>query len=199
MRLMMAALLFISGITAQTVLTTSQPEGEYPQFFPDPFRDPWQKPDQVIAALNFATTETVAVIENGLPYFAPRIAPHVKRTYAVNSDARVFQGITAPPPTVLPILATPTNPNVSAITADTIMMVDMLRFLPQRAQYYPALALGLKPGGRLIIIDRKLPSVFPAAVNITSTVLLAELPLSGFKLLQQFTFLNYQYFVVFQR
>ena len=75
-------------------------------------------------------------------------------------------------------------------------MVDMLRFLPQRSLYFQGIVAGLKAGGRLVIIDRQLPAVFPAAVNVTSTILKGELPVGGFTLGRQFTFLQPNEFVL---
>src|SRR6201986_4878064 len=72
----------------------------------DPQRDPWHKPAQVIQALQFTGSETVAVIENGYPYFAPPILPYVKKVYAVNTNANAFQGLGKLPPGVSPIIAT---------------------------------------------------------------------------------------------
>ena len=78
------ALLFGAAVTLSAQTTPapvsqdqSQPGGEY-KIFRDPSRDPWQKPDQVIRALKFSASETVAVIESGYPYFPQRIAPLVK-------------------------------------------------------------------------------------------------------------------------
>jgi hypothetical protein len=183
-------------IQAQTATTTlSQSRGEY-LAQPDPLRDPWQQPDQVIAALNFSPTETVAVIENGYPYFPQRILPFVKKVYAVNSDARAFEGRGTLPPAISTIVGTDTDPHLHGIGFDTVIMVDTLRLLPDRLPYYLAIVDALKSGGRLVIIDRNLPAVIPSAL---SDLLLAnELPGAGLRLGKQYTFLKYQYFLVFQ-
>src|ERR1700735_5306497 len=90
-----------AALSAQTVPSAG---AEY-QFPRDARRDPWQMPDQVIKALNLSSSETVAVIEEGYPYFAPRIAPLVKKVYAVNTDLRAFEGRGALPASISMILS----------------------------------------------------------------------------------------------
>lgn len=191
-------LLFVllADLGAQTT-TSVLPGSEY-VIQPDPTRDPWQKPSQVIETLNFTSSQTVAVVEEGYPYFAQRIAPLVRKVYAINTDARAFQGRGQLPPTISTIVSTNSNPSVTGLGLDTIMMVDVLHSVPQRALYYAALLLGLKSGGRVVIIDRKLPSVFPASSILTDVQLQSELKLAGFTFANEFTFLPYQYFLGFQ-
>jgi arsenite methyltransferase len=196
MRIHFLLLVLSAALSAQTIPNPSR-GGEY-QFPPDARRDPWQKPDDVIKALNFSSSETVAVIEEGYPYFAPRIAPFVKKVYAVNTDLRAFQGRGALPSSISTIVSTSASPALSRLNIDTVIMVDLLRRIPQRMPYYQALTAGLNPGARVVVIDRKLPAAFPAATAVTDLVVKAELRLAGFRLVQSFTFLPYQYFLVFE-
>jgi hypothetical protein len=196
MRIYFFMLVLGANLSAQTVLNSS-PGREY-QFPFDARRDPWQMPDDVIKALNFSGSETVAVIEEGYPYFAPRIALLVKKVYAVNTDLRAFKGRGALPPGISTILSTSASPALARLNLDTVIMVDSLRRIPQRMPYYQALITGLNPGARVVIIDRKLPAVFPAATTITDLAIKTELQLVGFRFVQSFTFLPYQYFLVFQ-
>jgi len=195
MRLAIALLFSVVTLSAQG--RSGSQAGAENHIQNDPLRDPWQMPDQVISALKFSPAETVAVIENGYPYFAPRIAPLVKKVYAVNADQRAFQGRGELPSSVSLIVAGYTNPNLAGIDADTVLMVDVLRFLPQRSIYYLGIAAGLKPGGRLVIIDRILAATIPASARVTDVSLENELPPAGFGLLQKFNFLPHQYFIVF--
>jgi predicted methyltransferase len=197
MRVTLLLLVVMLGAHGQTGPASSS-KGSY-HLPPDPTRDPWQRPDEVIAALNFSKSETVIVIEDGYPYFPQRIAPLVKSVYAVNADARAFQGRGTLAGIASTVVGSDSDPRVVGLNADTVIMVDALRFVPQRALYFLALTAGLKPGGRLVIIDRNLPSVIPLAERLDDATVKAELPLSGFTLAQQFTFLPYQYFLVFQR
>ena len=196
MRIYLLLLVLGAALSAQTV-PNSSPGGEY-KFPLDARRDPWQMPDGVIKALNLSSSETVAVIEEGYPYFAPRIAPFVKKVYAVNSDPRAFQGRGVLPSGISAIVSTSASPALLRLNIDTVIMVDLLRRIPQRMSYYRALTAGLNSGARVVIIDRKLPAAYPAATAITDVVIKAELRLAGFRLTQSFTFLPYQYFLVFE-
>lgn len=196
MRIYLLLSVLVAALSAQTVPNLSP--GEEYKFPPDARRDPWQMPDAVIKALNLSSSETVAVIEEGYPYFAPRIAPFVKKVYAVNSDPRAFQGRGALPASISAIVTTSASPALSRLNIDTVIMVDLLRRIPQRRTYYQALMAGLNPGGRAVIIDRKLPAAYPAATATSDAVIKAELRLAGFRLAQSFTFLPYQYFLVFE-
>jgi len=197
MRIFLLPFVLWAALSAQTG-PNSLPGDQY-RFPPNSRRDPWQKPDQVIKALNFSASESVAVIEVGYAYFAPRIAPLVKKVYAVNTDSRAFEGPGSLPPSISTIVSTSANPFISGLNVDTVVLVDILRNVPQRMAYYQAVMLGLKPGGRLVIIDRKFPAVFPASMIITDTGLESELRLAGFNFQQEYTFLSNQYFLVFQR
>jgi predicted methyltransferase len=197
MRFATILLLAVTTLPAQTI-QGFRPGAEY-QIPRDPRRDPWQMPDQVISALSLTATQTVAVIENGYPYFAQRIAPLVKRVYAVNGDSRAFQGRGTLPLEISPIVASTDAPGIAAASVDLVLMVDMLRWVPRRPLYFLAILAGLKPGGRLVIVDRKLPASFPAQQQITDLGLKREMSLAGLSFSQELTFLPYQYFLVFQR
>jgi hypothetical protein len=167
------------------------------QILPDPIRDPWQRPDQVISALKFTAAETVAVIENGFPYFAQRIAPHVGKVYAVNTDPRAFQGRGVLPPEITTIIASNLDPAIAGLHLDTVIMVDVLPFLEQRGPFYAGLAAGLKRGGRAVIIDRNLPSTIPPPRNIPPSQVLDEVTAGPFTLSANLNILPYQYFLIF--
>jgi hypothetical protein len=141
--------------------------------------------------------------ENGYPYFAPRTAPLVQKAYVVNADPRAFEGRGKLPPGATAIVSNKGDANIAKLNVDTVMMVDVLRLLPgfgpdsdqpqDRSSYYQGILAGLKPGGRLVIIDSKLPATFPLAQRRLDAVLADELPLVGFGSPQQFTILQYQY------
>ena len=198
MRIILIFLLASAASMAQQ--TTSISIGMSPYGVPkDIRRDPWQKPDVVINSLKFSPAETVAVVETGYPYFAQRVAPLVKAVYAVNSDPRAFQGPGKLPPTIKTVLSTSTDPHLPNMGVDTVILVEVLRLVPQRLLFYISLLSELKPRGRLVIIDRNLPQVVPSTERLTDAQLQSELALVGFKVVQRVTDLQFQYFLVFQR
>jgi len=170
-----------------------QSQPEY-QIHPDDTRDSWQQPQQVINALAFSPGETVAVIETGYPYFAPRIAPLVKKLYAINNDSRAFEGRGALPPSISTVVSTDTDPKTAGLNVDTVIIVDTLHLIPQQISYYLKLFAGIKPGGRLVIIDRVQPAVIPDRLDQNS--LETSIQGLGHGVTNRFTFLPSQFFIV---
>jgi hypothetical protein len=199
MRIILATYLSAMALAAQNAAPPAIQSGPAHHDRSNPWRDPWQKPDQVIAALNFSATESVAVIEDGYPYFAPRIAPHVAKVYAVNSDPRALSGPREKSALFTPVVSSDTDPHVSSLTVDTVILVDVLHLLAQRDLYLQALATSFRSGARLVIIGRKLPAVFPTASQNSSAFIKALMAGFGFRAVQEYTFLSAQYFLVFQR
>ena len=62
---------------------------EYAKVLEDPSRDEWQKPHDVVMALDLKSTETIADIGAGTGYFARRFALHAGKVYAVDIDAKL--------------------------------------------------------------------------------------------------------------
>ena len=74
--------------------------GEYAKVLEDPSRDEWQKPHDVIMALDFKPTETVADIGAGTGYFARRFALHAGKVYAVDIDEKLLAIVRANRPPI---------------------------------------------------------------------------------------------------
>ena len=63
---------------------------EYAKVLEDPSRDEWQKPHDVVMALDLNPTDTIADIGAGTGYFARRFALHAGKVYAVDIDAKLL-------------------------------------------------------------------------------------------------------------
>ena len=124
-------------------------------------RDAYQKPDEVVAALAFRSGDRVADIGAGSGYFTRRISK------AVGPSGDVLAIDIAPD--VLEYLEARlrreglANVRVQRVTADdpqlppggvdTILMVDTLHYVKDRATYAKKLRAGLAPGGRVVVVD----------------------------------------------
>lgn len=126
-----------------------------------PERDDYQKPDEVMAALAFRTGERVADIGAGSGYFTRRvsravgpggvvwaidIAPEVleyleQRSRREGLDNVRIQRVEAD------------DPQLPPGGVDTILMVDTLHYVKDRAAYAQRLRAGLALGGRVVVID----------------------------------------------
>ncbi len=177
--------------------------GEYARVLEDPSRDAWQKPHEVIEALQLKPSETIADIGAGTGYFARRFARHAAKVYAVDIDEKLLEVVRKEAlPNLETVLAAADDPRLPASSVDTIFFCDVLHHIDKRAAYYPKLAKALKPGGRIVIVDfykKQLPVGPPPEMKLSEEQVLAELDQAGFQLERKFGVLPYQYFLVFRR
>ena len=176
---------------------------EYAQVLEDPSRDEWQKPHEVVMALDLKSTDVVADIGAGTGYFARRFAHHAAKVYAVDIDEKLLAiaGKDAPP-NLTTVLAAPDDPRLPDHSVDTVFFCDVLHHIDNRAAYYPKLARALKPGGRIVVIDfydKPLPVGPPPSMKLSDEEVIAEFRAAGFTLVKRLDFLPYQYCLFFER
>jgi ubiquinone/menaquinone biosynthesis C-methylase UbiE len=126
-----------------------------------PERDAYQQPDRVMETLALRPGERVADIGAGSGYFTRRAARAVGPTGTVWAldirreildylDATMArEGLT----NVRSAVVLPDDPQLPAGQVDTILMVDTLHYVKDRAAYAKKLRAGLADGGRVVIID----------------------------------------------
>lgn len=172
---------------------------EYAKILEQPSRDEWQKPEQVIEALQLRKTDVVADLGAGSGYFTRRLATHVDKVYAVDIDRRLLDMITKPNDArIQAVLATPDDPKLPPHSVDVVFICEVLHHIENRSAYYPKLIASLKPNGRIIIVDfqrRPLPVGPNVEMKIDEKDLEKELSAAGLKITRTHTFLPYQYFV----
>ena len=175
---------------------------EYARILEDPQRDAWQKPHEVMTALDLKPAETVADIGAGSGYFTRRFALHAGKVYAVDIDAKLLENaMKGAPKNVEAILAAPDDPKLPPASVDTIFFCDVLHHISNRAAYYPKLTTALRPGGRIVIIDfykKPLPVGPPESMKISEEQMTGELKAAGFRKTKRFELLPYQYFLEFR-
>jgi ubiquinone/menaquinone biosynthesis C-methylase UbiE len=175
---------------------------EYARVLEDPARDEWQKPHEVVKALEFKPAEVVADIGAGTGYFARRFARHAGKVYAVDIDEKLLEIVRAKAPANLEtVLAAPDDPKLPRHSIDTVFFCDVLHHIENRPAYYAKLAQALKPGGRVIIIDffkKPLPVGPPVSMKLSDDEVIAELQKAGFVLRKRLDLLPYQYFLFFE-
>jgi ubiquinone/menaquinone biosynthesis C-methylase UbiE len=175
----------------------------------DPKRDAYQKPDEVVSALGLKEGEVVADIGAGSGYFALRFARRVGesgRVYAVDISPDMILhlnrrirdlGIA----NVVTILAPPDDPLLPPASVDRVFFCNVWHHIEDRPAYLEVLKKALKPGGRLVIVDfhkRELPVGPPPSMKLTREEVLRAVEAAGFHLVEEHTFLPYQYFLVFE-
>jgi cyclopropane fatty-acyl-phospholipid synthase-like methyltransferase len=176
------------------------------QVFDDPARDAWQKPHEVIQALNLAPDAVVADIGAGTGYFAVRLAHMTPkgRVYAVDIEPDMVKylgeraqksGLT----NLTPVLAAPDDAKLPA-KVDLVLMVDVYHHIGAREDYFRKLAASIKPGGTVAIIDFTADSPVgpPPATRLSASAVRAEMERAGYTAVREHSFLPNQYFLVFR-
>lgn len=176
---------------------------EYAKVLEDPSRDEWQKPDDVITALNLQPKEIVADIGAGTGYFARRMAQHAGKVYAVDIDEKLLAiARSSSPANVETVVAAPDDPRLPAHSVDTVFFCDVLHHIENRPAYYKKLSQVLKPEGRVVVIDffkKPLPVGPPVSMKLSEDEVIGELKQAGFVLGKQLSMLPYQYFLFFEK
>jgi len=175
---------------------------EYAKILEEPGRDEWQKPDQVIRALDLKPTEVVADIGAGSGYFSRRFAAHAAKVYAVDIDAGLLKiAAKSSPANVVTIVSAPDDPKLPEASVDLVFFCDVLHHIDNRPAYYAKLRRALKPHARIVNVDfykKPLPIGPPLEMKLTETLVVDEFKSAGIRLVKTFDFLPYQYFQVFQ-
>lgn len=174
--------------------------------FDDPKRDAWQKPHEVIQALDLRQDAVIADVGAGTGYFAMRLANMVPkgRIYAVDLEPGMVSYLRERAKrekrdNVVAVAGAPDDPRLPE-KVDLILLVDVYHHVDDRERYFRNLRASLKPGGRIAVIDFRLdsPEGPPKAARIAPEQALAEMKAAGYGLAGQHGFLPYQYFLVFK-
>ncbi len=175
----------------------------------DPARDDYQKPLEVLAALDLRAGEVVADIGAGSGYFAVRFARAVGDdgvVYAVDVDPNMVRhlnrrlrdgGIR----NVATVLSDPDDPLLAEASVDRFVIVNTWHHIEDQPGYMAKMKRMLRPGGRVVHIDfqkRELPIGPPLAMKIARDDLVRQMEEGGFRLDAEHDFLPYQYFLVFE-
>jgi ubiquinone/menaquinone biosynthesis C-methylase UbiE len=174
----------------------------------DPARDAYQKPHEVITALDLKPGEVIADVGSGSGYFTLRVAAHVGdsgRVYGVDIDPEMVRHLNkrvrdAGLRNVHVLLADPDDPLLPE-PVDRFLIVDTWHHIENQTGYLALIQKLLKPGGQVIMIDfqkKELPLGPPLAMKIAREDLIRQMESSGFRLAKEHTFLPYQYFLVFE-
>jgi predicted methyltransferase len=175
------------------------------QSFDDPRRDAWQKPHEVMAALRLKPQAIVADIGAGTGYFTVRLAHLLTggKVYAVDLEPDMVKHLAARAKrerlaNVVAVQAAADDARLPE-KVDLVLMVDTYHHIDDRRGYFAKLKESLKPGGRVAIIDFTLDSEVgpPPRARVSPDRVKSELGAAGYKLADEHTFLENQYFLVF--
>ena len=216
-RFAMTALIFLPAylaaqnpgkMTMEEMHKLHQDPKAYIALLEDPARDAYQKPHDVVMALNLKEGETVADIGAGSGYFAWRFTHHVGdkgKVYAVDIDPamivymnRRFRDMQLK--NIATVLAAPDDPLLMDASIDRFFFCDTWHHIENQTQYLTLMKKMLKPGGQVIFIEfqkKEMPVGPPVEMKIAREDLVKQMESNGFKLAKEHTFLPYQYYLIF--
>jgi predicted methyltransferase len=174
--------------------------------FDDPSRDAWQKPHEVIQALQLKPDAVVADIGAGTGYFSMRLAHMVPqgRVYAVDAEPDMVAHLKrraeeAKLTNVTAVQATADSPRLPE-KVDVVLFVDVYHHIGDRVRYFSRLRGSLKPGGRLAVVDFRMDSPMgpEKSGRVAPDAVKRELKEAGYTLAAEHDFLPNQYYLVFK-
>lgn len=183
-------------------------DAKWVAIFTDPGRDVWQKPEAVIQALGVAPGMTVAELGAGTGYFTVHLAKAVGpngHVLAIEDEPNFLEQLQeratkAGLKQIVPVLDPPDDADLPGHGVDIVLVVNTWRHIENRLQYIMALADGMKPTGRIAIVDFKegaFPVGPPDAKKLTEARVIGEFKSVGWKLASRYDELPYQYVLVF--
>lgn len=175
-------------------------------------RDKWQKPDQIMDALNIADGSRVADIGAGAGWFTIRLARRVGPrgvVYAQDVQREMLEAIRRRVAkegleNVETRLGMDSNPNLPASALDAVLVVDVYPEVEDPITLLKNLGGALKPNGRIGIVNyrpgRGGPGPAPEeGPRIAAAVVEGDARAAGLRVLTHETFLPYQYLLVLGR
>ena len=174
----------------------------------DPKRDAYQKPHEVVHALNLKSGEVIADIGAGSGYFTFHLARHVGdkgKVYAVDISPDMSLHINRrirelKANNIVTLLADPDDPLLPDRSVNRFFFSDSWHHIENQTKYLSLMKKMLKPGGEVVMIDfhkKDLPVGPPMNMKIAREDLIKQLDGNGYRLTKEHTFLPCQYFLVF--
>lgn len=171
-------------------------------------RDEWQKPNEVIKALNLSSNSVVIEIGAGTGYFTVRLAEHLKdgKVLAIDEAPKMVAYLKKRIDTLkLTNVEVRLSEKVNNIhlqeKADIIMCVDSYHHIPERTSYFSHLIPSINHDGKIIIIDRaaSAPVAPPPKHRTPPELVKKEMEQAGFELAEELDFLlPHQFYLAFK-
>jgi SAM-dependent methyltransferase len=183
---------------------------KYIQFLERPDRAQWQKPDEVVKALDLKGNETVVDLGAGSGYFTFRLAKALPNGKVVPIDAQpemirhihrkaMTEGFTN---VRAQVARNPDDPGLPQ-DADLVFVCDVLLHVKKKADWLTAIHAQMRSGAKIVFIDFKegnLPEGPPEAIKVPKSQIIRLCKDAGFTILEDRSgFLPYQEFLAFNK
>jgi arsenite methyltransferase len=170
-------------------------------------RDRWQRPDDVIAALQIRRGARIAEIGSGGGYFTFRLADAAGpqgKVYAVDVDRDLVDAVAACASrrgahNIETVLARGADPQLPAGAIDLVFTSNVYHHLSEPSDYFRRLRRCLAPGGRVAIIDSNGDGWFRKLFGhwTSGDVIESEMRAAGYRLEQVCSIVPEQHFLIF--
>lgn len=170
-------------------------------------RDRWQKPDEILKAMDLKPGMVVVDIGAGDGYFTRRFALVVGpdgKAIGVEIDSSKVREMTEDAKerglsNYEARLVKADDPQLAPRSADVIFLCNTYHHIEGRVPYFARVKSALKPGGRLLILDfKKTRAGTREEPRYTKEEVTEELTEAGYKLVKEFDVeLSRQYFLEF--
>ena len=178
------------------------------QVFDDPARGEWQKPAELVRALGLKAGMVAADLGAGTGYFEAHLSEAVGpagMVLAIDTEPAMIgylgrRAVKEKLANVVPVLALPGEPFLPPGRVDRVLIVDTYHHIDARPEYFRRMRLAMARGGKVAIVDfhkRELPVGPPPEHKLEPEFVTREMQEAGWKLVEQKTFLPYQYFLIF--
>ena len=207
-----AFLFVIAIVVSSSLLAQLHTNGQSNQIFPErTARDEWQKPVEIIEALNLKNGDTVADIGAGAGYFTGWLSQAVGaegRVYAVDVSAEAIDLLKKkigyyPINNIDPVLCGHTDLKLPPQSLDLAFIMNTFSVVTHKQIMMQNAMTALKPHGRLVIIDWRNneggPPGPPKADRISQDAVVKMAAQTGFKLAHRNNMLPAQYFLEFTK
>ena len=167
---------------------------EYLRKLDDPARTAWQKPDEVLRALETRPEAVIGEVGAGTGYFTLRLARMATHVFASDADPRLLEVLreriaAAGVRNVTPVLGLADDPFLPSARCDLILSVNAYHHFPEAPSYLRRVRRALRPGGRIAVVDFH--------EKLERARLLRDTEAAGLCVAVEHGFLPQQHFVIF--
>jgi ubiquinone/menaquinone biosynthesis C-methylase UbiE len=174
-----------------------------------PDRDAWQRPDQIMDALQIGENSVVADLGAGGGWFTVRLARRAigpnGKVYAEDIQPQMIESIQRRSireglRNVQTVLGTAVDPKLPAGSLDAVLIVDTYHEMEQPVALLRNVAKALKPGGVIGIVNFKKDGGGPGPdmeERVDAEKVIADARAAGLELRKRENFLRYQYLLTF--
>jgi ubiquinone/menaquinone biosynthesis C-methylase UbiE len=171
-------------------------------------RDDWQQPQKVIESLHIEPGQSIADLGSGSGYFTFALAEAAGPTgtvYAVDIDRDMTELVAKRARqrgarNVRVILAQANDPMLPQRSLDLIFTANTYHHMNDRVRYFSALRKTLRPSGRVAVIEFDHRSWWAGLMRhyTPRESIRREMEQAGYRLAQEFDFLDRQSFLLFE-